>query len=152
MSNPLAYSGVARDDAWHAKQDIIRDGDDELEAKILKRLKRDPIPFHVLQEKLDMDPAVLRALLMKLGEQGLAEINYGQGWQRKPRPRKLTRKEALGVLMEAAGYWANELTEYIIPAEEDSDDEDEMESVLHRKEQVDRIYEAIELLTPKEKQ
>lgn len=145
-------SRVARDDAWHAKQDIIRDGDAELEAKVRKRLKRTPIPFHVLQEKLDMDAAVLRSLLMRLGEDGVAEINYGQGWQLKPRPRKLTRKEALGVLMQAADSWANELTEYIIPAEENSDEEDEMESVLARKEQVDRIYEAIELLTPKEKQ
>jgi DNA-binding transcriptional ArsR family regulator len=145
-------SGVKRDDEWHAKQDIIRDGDPELEAKVLKRLKRDPIPFNVLQEKLDMDGDVLRALLMRLGEAGLAEIDYGFGWKRKaPRP-KLTRKAALALVLDAAENWANELTEYIIPADEDATDEAGMDATLGRKQNVDDIYEAVKLLSPKEAQ
>ena len=142
---------VKRDDEWHAKQDIIRDGNPELEAKVFRRLKRDPIPFEILQEKLDMDPDVLRALLMRLNEDGLAEINYGFGWQRKPKPRKMTKVQALGIVMTAAENWANELTEYIIPADEDSSEEEAMVSTQTRKQTVIDIYKAVELLTAKEK-
>ena len=144
-------SGVNRDDEWHAKQDIIRDGNPELEAKVFKKLKRDPIPFNVLQEKLDMDSDVLRALLMRLGEAGVAEINSGFGWQRKPKPPRMTKAQALGIVTTAAENWANELTEYIIPADEDADDEGGMEATLGRKQNVSDIYEAVKLLTPKEK-
>ena len=144
-------SGVKRDDEWHAKQDIINDGDAELEAKIYRRLKRSPIPFEVLQEKLDLDASVLRALLMKLGEDGLAEINPGFGWQRKPKPKRLTKAQALGIVLEAAASWANELGEYIIPADAESDEEDAMASALGGTDNMNAIYEAVKLLTPKEK-
>lgn len=60
----------------------------------------------------------------------------------------LTEDEALKVLTVAAESWASELTEYIIPADEDTDPE----TTANRREQVDRIHEAIKLLTPKEKQ
>lgn len=144
-------SGVKRDDEWHAKQDIIRDGNPELEAKIAKRLKRSPIPFNVLQERLDMDAAVLSALLKRLGADGVAEIEYGFGWKLKaPRP-KMTKAKALGVLMAAAESWASELNEYIIPADDDSDEESDMDATINRRQQVDDIDEAIKLLTPKEK-
>ena len=51
--------------------------------------------------------------------------------------------------------WANELTEYIIPAEDMVDScewEENADATANRRENVDRIYEAIELLSKKKEQ
>lgn len=131
--------------------------EDELDLMVLKKLKRDPIPFVVLTERLHLDGDVLSSSLKRLAEAGRAEICYGRGWQLKPRQRKLTRKEALGVVLDAAANWANEMTEYIIPADAPSDyedadeDNDKWTTTANRNEQVARIDEAVKLLSPKGK-
>jgi predicted transcriptional regulator len=124
--------------------------DEEIDARMLKALKRDPIPAVTLSNKVKLDPGTMRESLLRLHEEGLAEIEYGFGWKRKaPRPR-MTKKEALAVVLDAAESWANELQEYIIPADEDSNDEDDISTTLNRKQQVDDIHQAIKLLSPKE--
>ena len=55
----------------------------------------------------------------------------------------MTRQEALEVLFHAAAHWADELTEYIIPASEDFDDE---ESAEGQRQEADDIAEALALL------
>jgi hypothetical protein len=128
------------------KKDLMDLPDVEVDVEVLKKLRRDPIPFDVLLEKLDTDPDLLRESLMRLGEAGLAEIDPGFGWKRRaPRPR-MTKKMALGVVLDAADSWARELMDYIIPADEDSDSEDDLSTALSRKDQVDDIYKAIKLL------
>lgn len=62
----------------------------------------------------------------------------------------MTETEALNVLMVAAESWASELTEYIIPADEDNPAE--ADTTANRREQVDQINEAIKLLTPNQKE
>lgn len=129
--------------------------EEAMDAAVLKGLKRKPATFDELQERLDLDPGLLRESLYRLTVDGDAAYDYeAQGWHLPLSSRKMTRKEAVAVLMDAADSWANELTEYIIPAEDrdDTDEwEDNMSTTANRKEQVDRIYEAIKLLGPKEK-
>lgn len=130
---------------------------EEVDARVLKRLHRKPIGFDELADQMDIDRDILRYSLYRLAtEDGTAEFDYdSQGWMLKPRQRKLTRGEALQVLMDAADMWANELTEYIIPAEDmvDSCDwEDNASTTANRKDNVDRIYEAIGLLSTKKKE
>ena len=130
--------------------------DEEVDAKVLKRLKRESIGYDDLCEQMGIGEATLRYSLYRLStEAGLAEFDYdSQGWRLKPRRRKLTRTEALGVLMEAAESWANELGEYIIPADDvvdTSEWEDNASTTANRKEQVDHIYEAIKMFTKEKK-
>ena len=133
--------------------------EEERDAAVLKRLKRTPATFEELQQLTGLEEDPLRESLYRLTVDGDAcyeydDRGYPQGWTLPPRRRKLTHKEAVSVLMEAADSWASELGEWIIPAddEDDTDDwKDNMSTTANRKEQVDRIYEAIELLKPKEK-
>lgn len=133
--------------------------EEERDAAVLKRLKRKPATFDELQELTGLEAEPLRESLYRLTVDGDAcyeysERGYPLGWTLPPRRRKLTRKAAIGVLSEAADSWASELSEYIIPADDDEDSEDwenNMSTTANRKEQVDRICEAIALLTPKEK-
>jgi len=126
--------------------------DEEVDAKVLKHLKRKAVGFEELLRHIPgMDESTLRYSLYRLStERGLAEFHYNeQGWRLKPRRRKLTRGEALQVLMDAADSWANELGEYIIPADDRVDSyewEDNASTTANRQEQVERIYEAIKLL------
>lgn len=55
----------------------------------------------------------------------------------------LTRKRALELVLDAAGSWADELVEWIAPASEQFDMEEEAEQ---ERDQADEIWEAIELL------
>lgn len=59
----------------------------------------------------------------------------------------MTRKEAMQVVIDAAGNWANELTEYIAPASEQFDDDESAESQY---DDADKIWEAIKLLDKEE--
>lgn len=59
--------------------------------------------------------------------------------------KRLTKAEALNVVIEAAENWLNELSEYIIPASEEYDDGCDYQTGY------DRIEEAIKVLS-KEKQ
>lgn len=140
----MAYRNEGPED-WEAERD----------AAILKRLKRKPATFDELQELTGLEAYPLRESLYRLTVDGDACYDYDeQGWRLPPRRRKLTRKEAIGILMAAADSWADELSEYIIPADDrdDTDEwEDNMSTTANRKEQVARIEEAIALLTPKEK-
>ena len=131
--------------------------DEEVDAKVLKRLKRKPIGYDELREQMGIDESTLRYSLYRMAtEDGTVEFDYDtQGWMLKPRTRKLTRGEALQVLMDAADMWANELTEYIIPAEDRVDScewEDNASTTANRQEQVERIYEAVQLLSKKKEQ
>lgn len=130
---------------------------EEVDAKVLKRLKRQPVDFDELAEQTGLDDATLRYSLYRMAtEDFTAEFDYdSQGWMLKPRRRKLTRGEALQTLMDAADMWANELTEYIIPAEDmvdSSEWEENASATANRRENVDRIYEAIQLLSKKKEQ
>jgi predicted ArsR family transcriptional regulator len=129
--------------------------DDVVDAAVLKGIKRVPQTFEQLQARLDMEPQALRASLYRLTTEGAAHYVYdASAWTLPKRRRKLTRKQAIGVLMEAAENWANELSEYIIPADDRDDTyewEDNMSTTANRKEHVARIDEAVKLLTPKEK-
>lgn len=128
--------------------------DEAMDAAILKALKRKPQTFEELAERLDLDRELLRECLYRLTVDGEADYEYNEGWTLPRRRRKLTRKEAIGVLMEAADSWSDELAEWIIPADDrdDTDEwEDNMSTTANRKEQIARIEEAIALLTPKEK-
>ena len=131
---------------------------EEVDAAVLKRLHRKPIRFYDLIEQMGIDDeSVLRYSLYRMAtEDGTVEFDYeSQGWMLKPRQRKLTRGEALQVLMDAADMWANELTEYIIPAEDMVDScewEENADATANRRENVDRIYEAIELLSKKKEE
>lgn len=131
---------------------------EQVDAAVLKRLHRKPIDFYELLGQMGIeDESILRYSLYRLAtEDGTAEFDYdSQGWMLKPRRRKLTRGEALQVLMDAADMWANELTEYIIPAEDSVDTcywEDNASTTANRKEDVDRIYEAVELLSKKKEE
>jgi hypothetical protein len=58
-------------------------------------------------------------------------------------PRKMTREEALSIVLDAAGYWADELVEWIAPA---SDQFDDAESAEAERSQADDIWEAIAML------
>ena len=131
------------------------DWEAERDAAVLKRLKRAPQGFEEIQELTGLEDRPLRESLYRLTTSGAADFDYkAWGWTLPKRRRKLTRTEAIGVLMEAAESWANELTEYIIPADdvvESSDWEDNMSTTANRQEQVDRIEEAVKLFT-KEKQ
>lgn len=132
--------------------------EDELDLMVLKRLRRDPIPFIVLTGRLRLDSDVLSSSLRRLLEAGRAEICYGRGWRLPPRSRKMTRKEALGVVLDAAANWANEMTEYIIPADAPSDyedadeDSDKWTTTANRNAEVARIDEAVKLLSTKKKE
>jgi hypothetical protein len=132
-------------DAWEAERD----------AAILKRLKRKPQTFDELLEATGATALALRESLYRMTVDGEADYDYDeQGWTLPRRRRKLTRKEAVAVLVEAADSWSSELAEWIIPAEDrdDTDEwEDNMSTTANRKEQIARIEEAISLLTPKEK-
>ena len=132
------------------------DWEAERDAAVLKRLKRKPQTFDELQELTGLEHYPLRESLYRLTVDGAADYDYdSQGWTLPRRRRKLTRREAIGVLMDAADSWSNELAEYIIPAEDrdDTDEwEDNMSTTANRKEQIARIEEAIDLLTPKKKE
>lgn len=59
-----------------------------LDKRVLSKLKRDPTPAIDLSNKLQMqwgteDSAALRASLLRLQEEGKAEIEYGFGWYKK---------------------------------------------------------------------
>jgi hypothetical protein len=129
--------------------------EEERDAAILKRLKRKPATFEELQELTGLDALPLRESLYRLTVGGDADYDYdAQGWTLPARRRKLTRREAVIVLIDAADSWSSELAEYIIPADDrdDTDEwEDNMSTTANRKEQIARIEEAIDLLTPKEK-
>lgn len=129
--------------------------EDELDDLVLKHLKRKPQSFDELLPHLE-DRELLRETLYRLTVDRNADFDYDeQGWTLPKRRRKLTRAEAIATLQEAADSWANELAEWIIPAEDrdDTDEwEDNMSTTANRKEQIDRIYEAIELLSPKKKE
>lgn len=129
--------------------------EEERDAAVQKRLRRKPQTFAELQELTGLEGYPLRETLYQLTVDGEADYDYDeQGWTLPRRRRKLTRKEAIGVLMEAADSWSNELAEWIIPAEDrdDTDEwEDNMSTTANRKEQIARIEEAIALLTQKEK-
>lgn len=126
--------------------------EDELDDIVLKQLKRKPQSFDELRKHLE-DPELLRETLYRLTVDRNADYDYdGQGWTLPKRRRKLTRKDATAVLMEAANSWADELSEWIIPADDRDDTEeweDNMSTTANRKEQIARIEEAIGLLTPK---
>lgn len=129
-------------ESWEAERD----------AAILKRIKRAPQTFEQLQKLTGATALALRESLYRLTTEGSVHYVYeARAWQLPRRERKLTRKQAIGVLMEAAELWANELNEYIIPADDrdDTDDwEDNMSTTANRKAQVDRINEAIKLFYP----
>lgn len=55
----------------------------------------------------------------------------------------MTKDEAMDIVLEAAESWANELTEYIIPAEEDWRQDEEAEA---HSDYADKIHEAIKIL------
>ena len=55
----------------------------------------------------------------------------------------MTRQEALTLVLDAAGNWADELTEWIAPASEQFDMEEDAEQ---ERDLADDIWEAIELL------
>jgi hypothetical protein len=130
--------------------------EEERDAAVLKRLRRKPQTFDELQELTGLESYPLRETLYQMTVDGEADYDYDeQGWTLPRRRRKLTRREAIGVLMDAADSWSDELLEYIIPAEDrdDTDEwEDNMSTTANRREQVARIEEAIALLSPKEKQ
>ncbi|MGZ4659677.1 MAG: hypothetical protein ACXVYB_00190 [Arthrobacter sp.] len=131
----------------------------ERAAAVLKHLKRTPQDFEKLRLLTGLTRDALRESLYQLTVDGDADYEYNErgwplGWRLPPRRRKLTRKEAIGVLMEAADSWSSELAEWIIPAddEDDGDDwENNMSTTANRREQMARIEEAIDLLKPKEK-
>jgi hypothetical protein len=130
--------------------------EEAMDAAVLKVLKRKPATFEELQERLgDLDYSLVRECLYRLTVNGEADYDYdAQGWTLPRRRRKLTRKEAIAVLMDAANSWSDELAEWIIPADDrdDTDEwEDNMSTTANRKDQIARIEEAIGLLTPKEK-
>jgi hypothetical protein len=128
---------------------------EERDAAVLKRLRRKPQTFDELQELTGLEEYPLRETLYQMTVDGEADYDYDeQGWTLPRRRRKLTRKEAIGVLMDAADSWSNELAEWIIPAEDrdDTDEwEDNMSTTANRREQIARIEEAITLLAPKER-
>lgn len=55
----------------------------------------------------------------------------------------MTRAEALEIVLSAAGNWADELTEWIAPASEQFDMEEEAEQ---ERDEADDIWDAINLL------
>lgn len=55
----------------------------------------------------------------------------------------MTKEEALAAVISAAGHWADELAEYIIPASEMFGDMDSAES---QEDEADQIHEAIKVL------
>ena len=55
----------------------------------------------------------------------------------------MTRQEALTLVLDAAGNWADELVEWIAPASEQFDMEEDAEQ---ERDLADDIWEAIELL------
>lgn len=55
----------------------------------------------------------------------------------------MTRQEALTLVLDAAGNWADELVEWIAPASDQFDMEEDAEQ---ERDLADRIWEAIELL------
>lgn len=59
----------------------------------------------------------------------------------------MTRDEALYLVLEAAGNWADELTEWIAPASDQFDMEEDAEQ---ERNYADSIWEAIELLRKEE--
>jgi hypothetical protein len=128
------------------------DWEQERDAAVLKRIKRAPQSFEQLQEVTGLEFHPLRESLYRLTTSGAAHYVYSaSAWTLPKRRRKLTRKQAIGVLAEAAESWANELTEYIIPADDvvESDDwEDNMSTTANRQEQVDRIEQAVKLFFP----
>lgn len=128
--------------------------EEAMDAAVLKGLKRKPQTFEELTERLDLEPGLLRESLYRMTVNGEADYEYNEGWTLPRRRRKLTRKEAIAVLMDAANSWSDELAEWIIPADDrdDTDEwEDNMDTTANRKGQIARIEEAIGLLTPKEK-
>lgn len=128
--------------------------EEAMDAAVLKGLKRKPQTFDELQERLDLEPGLLRECLYRMTVEGEADYEYNEGWTLPRRRRKLTRRDAVGVLMEAANSWSDELAEWIIPADDrdDTDEwEDNMSTTANRKDQIARIEEAIDLLTPKKK-
>lgn len=77
---------------------------------------------------LDEDPNEARRGLKKLmADEGL----------------KMTKDEALQIVLDAADSWANELVMYIAPASEDFDDQ---ESAECQRDSAEEIYEAIKIL------
>jgi DNA-binding Lrp family transcriptional regulator len=127
------------------------------DAAVLAWLRdKKPLPFDELQELTGLKEEPLRESLYRLTVDGDACYDYQEGWKLPPKRRKLTRAEAITVLVDAAENWSNELLEYIIPAEDDPDDdlswESNMETTANRRDQVARIEEAIDLLTPKKKE
>lgn len=56
--------------------------EDEVDAKVLKALKRTPIPGVDLSQKVKLEPVALRASLLRLKDRGQAEIEYGRGWRK----------------------------------------------------------------------
>lgn len=60
----------------------------------------------------------------------------------------MTQDEAVDILITAAESWSNELGEYIIPADEDSEDPDAIETTENRRKQQDDIDEAVKVLSP----
>lgn len=59
----------------------------------------------------------------------------------------MTRDQALDVVTTAADSWSRELTDYIIPDTENSEDPGEIETTENRRKQVDDIDEAIQVLS-----
>lgn len=54
----------------------------QLDARVLKALKRDPIPAVNLSNKVKLEPRILRESLLRLHSRKLAEIEYGRGWRK----------------------------------------------------------------------
>jgi hypothetical protein len=143
---------MIRDDEWHAG--LM--SPDELDALVLGALTDVPREFYEIRAGLqDEDgnppPRHIRDSLLRLQEAGKADVVYGEGWRLAPAEYPpMTRDYALGVLCDAARSWQNELEEYIIPADEDSEEGEAIDTTASRHEESRLIDEAIALLNKEE--
>lgn len=133
-----------------------QDWEDARDAAVLSRLKRKPQTFEELQLETGLYVPPLRESLYRLTTSGAADYDYDrEGWTLPVRRRRMTKADAISVLMDAGQNWANELTEYIIPADDRYDTEEwveNMSTTASRKATVDEIHEAIKLLIPKKRE
>lgn len=152
---------MIRDDEWHARNNPDEVDTVALDQVLLNMLSPEARPFYSIHEDLqdneidewwcNLPPRRYYESLKRLYEAGKADLVYGEGWRLAPAEwPPMTREQALEIVCDAALNWQNELDEYIIPADENRDDEDGLDTTANRNEMSRLIGEAVELLSKEE--